>query len=300
MAAGGARSESHRHLALLAGTLGALLLIRVAGLGFSDSLVWPAAALGLGFSVTWHRSGGREYGFSSGKRLLGIGPDQDRFAVVRLLGGLVVGLGILLGPHLYRMMTDLTEERRRRIRSEERTDLAAHLHDSVLQTLALIQRHSDDNQTMVNLARHQEREFRAWLYSDPHADTGSFRPSVEEVAAEVEDLHGIPIEIVVVGDAAMDERVAALLRATREATVNAAKHSGASRVDVYAEAGPHEFEVFVRDTGVGFDPATVPDDRRGLADSIEGRTKRHGGSADITSTPGEGTEVELRLPKEPS
>ena len=84
--------------------------------------------------------------------------------------------------------------------------------------------------------------------------------------------------------------------AAREAITNAAKHSGASTVDVYAEATASGVEIFVRDRGTGFDPARVAEDRHGVRSSIIGRMQRHGGDASVRSTPGEGTEVRLSLP----
>lgn len=325
------QSDKHRRLAMISGTLGLLLLIRTLGLGFVDSLVWPVAVLGLGFAVVWHRSRSDETATPGAAGQLER-PNILRFTKswrsLRVIGGLVLaaggisgflalnfdlsaardvsialavvftGLVLLLGPWVWRLINDLTEERRRRIRSEERSDLAAHLHDSVLQTLALIQRHSDDNTTMVNLARRQERELREWLYRDGEANSGRFRGSLNQLAAHVEERHGVPMEVVIVGDIDVDERVEALLGATREAAVNAARHSGTAQVDIYAEVGETSVEVFIRDTGCGFDPSSVTEDRRGLADSIHQRMTRRGGRATISSAIGEGTEVELHLPLE--
>jgi signal transduction histidine kinase len=176
--------------------------------------------------------------------------------------------------------------------------VAAHLHDSVLQTLALIQRHADDQQAVSRLARSQERELRAWLY-DPKVvrEGGTWAGLVAGMVAEVEADHAVIVDPVVVGDAPIDEELAALGAATREALVNAAKHSGATGVDLYTEVTPERVAVFVRDRGKGFDPATVPDDRRGLRDSVTGRLTRLGGTAEVRSAPGEGTEVELVLPR---
>lgn len=217
-------------------------------------------------------------------------------ATVSALGGvlvILVGAGLLLGPWLWRLWRDLESERRERIVSEERADLAAHLHDSVLQTLALIQKQSDDPKSVTRLARRQERELRTWLYGDLRDDESSFAAALTKYSAEVEDTFGVPVEVVTVGDTEIDDSVRALLQAAREATVNAAKHSGAANVDVFAEAGPDGTEAFVRDRGVGFDPASVPDGRLGVRRSIVDRMERHGGAATIRSTPGEGTEVRL-------
>lgn len=242
--------------------------------------------------------------FGGGIGLIGAG---IILAVFMLLDGRSVGvaflvvLGILslltavLGPWLWRAGAELNEERRRRIRADERAAVAAHLHDSVLQTLTLIQRNASDPATTTKLARRQERELREWLYSAGSSSVTDqyLRGALAGIAAEIEELHGIPIEVVVVGDCRVDDAGQALLKAAREAMANASRHSGADKVDVFAEAANGELTVFVRDQGKGFDPDTVPDDRRGLADSIHGRLARVDGTAVVTSHPGEGTEVEL-------
>jgi len=213
---------------------------------------------------------------------------------VIVAGGLgVAGLALVIGPWLFRLVGDLSEERAARVRSQERADMAAHLHDSVLQTLALIQRHAEDGRTVATLARSQERDLRSWLYGDAPAAESSVAGALKAAAAEVEDAHGVPVEVVVVADAPVTEGVRPLLLAAREAMANAARHSGAPRVDVYAECGDRVVEVFVRDRGRGFDPAAVPEDRLGVRRSIEDRMRRHGGGAAVRTAPGEGTEVRL-------
>jgi signal transduction histidine kinase len=212
------------------------------------------------------------------------------FAVVATMAG----LGIIFGPWGWRLLRQLTEERRERIRSEERADMAAHLHDSVLQTLALIQR-TDQAKEMVALARNQERELRAWLNGTPTHRDEMLSGAIEEAASAVELQFKVPIEVVTVGDAPMDERMQAVVDACREATVNAAKHSGAAQISVYMEAEPDAITTFVRDDGAGFNPAAVAPDRRGIAESIRGRMERSGGSALITTEPGGGTEVQLTM-----
>lgn len=208
----------------------------------------------------------------------------------------VGGIGLLSSPWWVTMTTDLREERTARIRSQERAEVAAHLHDSVLQTLALIQKASGSPAEVTRLARGQERELRHWLYADRH-DEGTLASSLEQAAAQVEDVLAVPVEVVVVGDCSLDERVVALVAAAKEAVVNAAKHSGAPSVDVYAEVEPALVSVFVRDRGCGFDPAAVAPDRHGLSGSVVGRMERHGGTADIRSVPGNGTEIRLELPR---
>ena len=173
------------------------------------------------------------------------------------------------------------------------------MHDSVLQTLALIQRHSTDARRVAGLARRQERELRGWLYEDrPLGDErASLVAALSAAAAEVEELHGVFVELASSGDCPLDEPAAALVLAAREAMANAGKFSGVEQVDVYAEAGDDEIAVFVRDRGSGFDRAAVPPDRRGLAESIERRLERAGGRATVVTAPGQGTEIELRLPR---
>ncbi|HET6625633.1 MAG TPA: PspC domain-containing protein [Nocardioidaceae bacterium] len=205
----------------------------------------------------------------------------------------VGGLALTVGPWLFRLAGDLSEERAARIRSQERADVAAHLHDSVLQTLALIQKHSADGRTVAKLARAQERDLRDWLYGDETEPATSVASALRAAAAEVEDGHGVPVEVVIVGDAPSSEHTRPLVLAAREAMVNAAKHSGADKVDVYAEMGDGLVEVFVRDRGAGFDEAHVPSDRLGVRNSILDRMRRHGGTAEIRTAPGQGTEVRL-------
>ena len=207
------------------------------------------------------------------------------------------GLVLATAPLWRRLLDQRAAERAARIRSEERAAVAAHLHDSVLQTLALIQRYAEEPQAVSRLARSQERELRAWLYEPAAATGGTWAGLVAGMVADVEADHALTVDPVVVGDAPVDDDVAALGAATREALVNAAKHSGAPSADLYTEVTPERISVFVRDRGAGFDPAIVPADRRGLRDSVTGRLTRTGGTAVIRSAPGEGTEVELTLPR---
>jgi signal transduction histidine kinase len=211
-------------------------------------------------------------------------------------GVVVGGLALLSSPWWVALTTDLSEERTARIRSQERAEVAAHLHDSVLQTLALIQKAAGSPTEVTRLARGQERELRHWLYADRH-DEGTLASALEQAAAQVEDVLAVPVDVVVVGDCPLDERVGALVAAAREAVVNAARHSGAPTVDVYAEVEPGVVSVFVRDRGRGFEPEAVPPDRHGISGSVVGRMERNGGSATVRSTPGEGTEVRLELPR---
>ncbi len=232
--------------------------------------------------------------------LVGFLASRGQLAVARagLLSTVVVVLGLVLlsSPWWVAMASELREERRARIRSQERAEVAAHLHDSVLQTLALIQRSAGSPGEVTRLARAQERELRGWLY-DGGAQEGTLGGALRGLADEVEQAHGVPVEVVVVGDVDLDERVAALVAASREAVVNAARHSQAAVVDVYAEAETDAVHVYVRDRGTGFVPDDVPADRHGLSGSVAGRMTRHGGTSAVRSAPGEGTEVHLALPR---
>jgi len=217
------------------------------------------------------------------------------------LAGVIVAAGVTLifGTSWFGLVSALRDERAARIRTEERAEMAAHLHDSVLQTLALIQRDAGDDLSVATLARRQERELRDWL-SGREAPGGSQAAStlagaLRAMGAEVEDAHRVEVEVVTVGDVPLDDAGRALVAAAREAAVNAAKFAGTGRVDVFAEVEGTRIEVFVRDRGGGFELASVPPERRGVRESIMARMARHGGRAEIRSAPGEGTEVELVL-----
>jgi signal transduction histidine kinase len=197
---------------------------------------------------------------------------------------------------LWRLALERDAERSARIRTDERAEVAERVHDSVLQTLALIQRHAGEPRRVATLARRQERELRGWLYAArPLGDDGSsLVAALSAAAADVEELHGVRIELASAGDAPPEN---AIVLAAREAMTNAAKFAGVEEIDVYADVADDMIAVFVRDRGAGFEPASVPDDRQGIRESIRGRLERAGGSSVVTSSPGAGTEVELRLPR---
>jgi signal transduction histidine kinase/phage shock protein PspC (stress-responsive transcriptional regulator) len=292
----------------------ATLLGQIVQWGTSD-LVLPLVLLAIGLGVVWRQlDTDRPLDLPGGRWALAGGAVLAAGGVVLLLAttgqlaaarnGFAATLVILTGvvlvtaPVWRRLLDSRAVERRARIRSEERAAVAAHLHDSVLQTLALIQRHAEDPQAVSRLARGQERELRTWLYEPQVATGGTWAGLVAGMVAEVEADHALTVDPVVVGDAPVDDALVAFCAATREALVNAAKHSGAASADLYTEVGPDRVSVFVRDRGTGFDPSSVPADRRGLRDSVSGRLARLGGTAEIRSAPGEGTEVELVLPRE--
>jgi signal transduction histidine kinase/phage shock protein PspC (stress-responsive transcriptional regulator) len=318
-------------LALVAVAAGGLLLARGIPVLGDNVLLVPLLLAGAGLAVLWsqadkdQRDRWRRISLFEGGE-----PTRRWLAFARFAGGAVLvaagvgsflllsgtlsaardglvaalavlaGLALLTAPLWWRLVADLTEERRERIRSQERADLAAHLHDSVLQTLALIQRHSDEPREVARLARGQERELRTWLYRPEDRQQSKLAAALEAVAGEVEDAYVVQVESVVVGDAEVDDRLGALVQATREALVNAAKHAGVGTISLYAEVEPEEVTVFVRDRGAGFDPELVSDDRHGMRGSIVGRMERHGGKAAVRSRPGAGTEVELTMDRSTS
>ena len=314
-------------LAFGAIALGGILLGTTTGL-LASALVWPALLGGIGIGLIWQQADDDQrdrWRAQVPSRLPLLGAGRRWVAVVRLLLGAVLvaagvatffaargdfraaldgllatavvllGLVLIGGPLLRRVLSDLGDERRERIRSQERAELAAHLHDSVLQTLALIQRSADDPREVARLARGQERDLRAWLYAPATTSTGQLREVLETAAAEIEDAHGVAIEVIAVGDCPLDERLAALVTASREAMVNAAKFAGDTAISVYAEVDDDRVTVFVRDRGPGFDPEADYPGRYGIAQSIRGRLARVGGRATIRSGAGDGTEVELSL-----
>ncbi|HJQ76194.1 MAG TPA: PspC domain-containing protein [Acidimicrobiia bacterium] len=297
---------------------GLLLLMGSFGLWPNAVLVLTAGALSFGMAAITDPS-------SPGPLSALLDPGVDKVSRLRLLtggllliGGIIMfssavgqifeigvvflavfltGLGILIafGPWVRRLATDLGRERSERIRQEERAEVAAHLHDSVLQTLALIQR-SDDPQRMAMLARHQETELRDWLYGTAPLDGFDLvSTALRQAASRVEHDFGVPIDVVTVGDQPVVDRSRALVAAASEAMVNAAKHSGADRVSLYMEVEEGGATVYVTDQGKGFDPHRIAADRRGIVESIQNRMEKAGGEAEIESEPGEGTEVILRL-----
>ena len=214
-----------------------------------------------------------------------------------VVGVTTIGTVLLLAPWWLRLIRQVTVERERRVREFERAEIAAHLHDSVLQTLTLIRANADDAEAVTRLARAQERDLRSYLYQDRRTSQESVAVALAAAMSEVEDALGKPIEVVTVGDGATTVALAAAVGAAREAATNAARH-GSAPISVYAELTARGYEVFVRDGGPGFDPERVPEGRLGIRNSIVGRVHRAGGEAVVTSTPGGRTEVAITMPNE--
>jgi signal transduction histidine kinase/phage shock protein PspC (stress-responsive transcriptional regulator) len=308
-------------------SLGLVMVVRSTGLWLGDAVMLPILVIATGLVLLWvmrpataERAAER---FAAGQL---VDVASGRHARARLLAGAVlvsagvamvglgrsvstsvrigafatsvtiIGVALVLGPWLTRLAQQASADRRERIRATEREAMAAHLHDSVLQTLALIQRTADDPRRTVALARQQERELRDWLYGGAATAAGTLGGAVHAMAEDVEVTYHVRVEVVVVGDRPIDDDLGALVAAMREACVNAAKHSGTDEVSVYVEVTAEAVEAFVRDRGCGFDRSDAAPDRRGIAQSIEARLERVGGSATIDSVLGEGTEVQLRVP----
>lgn len=318
------------------GQIVALLLMVVVAMVFVGSVdlgngakayLLPSVLVGAGVALVW-----RQADNSRRARWMEVGRRRRTLTLLRAAGGVVlvtagvsgifvlqgsaahlgsvlqaalavlVGITLLAGPYLVRMTQDLSEERLMRIRAQERAEVAAHVHDSVLHTLTLIQRNAENANEVRRLARAQERDLRTWLYKpegtgkDEADEPTDLADAVRRNAAEIEDKHGVPIEVVVVGDCPLDEKIAAQMQAAREAMVNAAKYGGeGGAVQVYAEVEGKTVFVSVRDRGPGFDLDSIPADRMGVRESIIGRMERNGGTARLRAVPGGGTEVELEM-----
>jgi signal transduction histidine kinase len=302
-----------RHL--LIGLAGLALLV-LAGLfiagrsGVQLRTDWwlPTALLLAGLVLAWYQLGsGRQSTIRSLLQLAGglvlvsagialfIGrQDSPAQLLASMAAGLAVvaGVAVVLAPWWLRLWRGLVEERSARARESERADIAAHLHDSVLQTLTVIRARAENPDLVRRLARSQERELRAWLYEDTAAPAVSLAAGLRLMVAEIEDEYGVEVGCVIVGDCQPTAVSEALLGSTREALLNAVRH-GAPPFSVYLEARAELIEVFVRDHGIGFDLAVVPPDRLGVRVSIIGRLARQGGHATVRQAPGGGTEVHL-------
>lgn len=294
---GPAASRRRRVVGIALFAFGGLLSLR--GFGLSDSLIWPLALAAAGWALVRTRS--RGYVVAGAALIV--------FAVLAFVdwnagnagkdaalasSAVAIALLLVLGPWAWRLALERDAERTARIRTEERSEMAARVHDSVLQTLALVQREAGDPKRVAALARRQERELRSWLYPGAREDGAGLADAMDAAAAEVEELHGVRVELVRTGDVPLDERVEALVLAAREAMANTAEHSGAEEVSTFVDVDDEEIAIYVRDRGSGFDPDAVPAGSHGIAESIRGRMARADGTATLTSG-STGTEVELRL-----
>jgi signal transduction histidine kinase len=325
---------SHRDTGQLVAFLVFGLGIIVVLLGLRQStqlvLVWCLGVVAVGAALVWRRADPvqRKRWTAATPQVPWLGPVLSGgrgMTAVRLLGGallvmvglvgflvfsgewesvrdgllfgsvLLAGVALVIAPWLAQIAIELRAERSERIRSQERAEIAAMVHDQVLHTLALIQRRANDSREVARLARGQERSLRNWLYKPTASATERIGAALEEAAAEVEDAFAVSVDAVVVGDCDLDPALTALVQASREALVNAGKHAGVASVSLYAEIEPEQVSVFIRDRGKGFDPSRVDDDRHGVRGSILGRMERHGGKAEIRSSPGSGTEVRLTM-----
>ncbi len=311
-------------LALLA-CVALLALSNWLGLGAIQAFFWPVVLAAVGVGLVWRQADQAEDEERAAPRILAplVGTGKWAAALRMVLGVTLVGaavllvaydqvdgpylpavlgmvalalagFGVLTAPWMNRMRTNLARAHEEKLVADARAEMAAHLHDSVLQTLALIQRQSDDPKAVAGLARRQERELREWLYGKS-AGPRDFRVALGDAGAEVEDNCGVRVEVICVGDATLNDGMTAMILAAREAMMNAAKHSGADHIDVYAEVDDDHVELFVRDRGAGFDSEQIRADRMGVRRSIIERMERHGGSAQVRSAPGEGTEVKLEV-----
>lgn len=329
---------TRRSLGFVLLTIAVLLVGDAAGITIGG-VQWAVFFGSLGCLIAWDVTIGESEVRSAGTQLL-LGGALGVLGVLMLMSTIVplsdivdsliiggvftIAVGLILGPKLWELATTAIGERQERIRSEEREAVAAHLHDSVLQTLTLIQRHANDPnahpRTVATLARRQERDLRRWLYgrSTTWEPGARLRDTFEALTAEIEDLYGVSIEPVIVGDTDMRNEWQPLIGASREALTNAAKFAGDQPIALFVEVQLHEpddtnqtatgasvegdnnqgresVQVFVRDRGVGFQLDAIPQDRHGIRDSIIGRLERSGGAVSIRSTPETGTEVEMRL-----
>ena len=266
----------------------------------------------VGIALVWSQSrqvrNWRSIGFIGavlgGIGLLSLGvvmvASRDNPPIILLRGGLigaalVAGILFALVPMWLRTTKELSESEAQRVRESERADNAAHLHDSVLQTLTLIRASAEDPARVRAIALTEERELRAWLYTGHAQAADSLEAAVTEAVVGVESRYGVPVSAVVVGDMRPGPAELALVAALAEASQNAVRH-GAPPVSVYVEVRGRVVEAFVKDHGEGFDPGLIADDRHGVRDSIVGRMRRVGGEASIRSG-ARGTEISLRAPR---
>jgi signal transduction histidine kinase len=326
----GRHRDTSQLVAFCVFALGIVVLLFARGTSSQLALVWCLGVVAVGSALVWRRTDPvqRKRWMEAAPNVPWLGAVLDGgrvMTIARLVGGvalvlfglvgflvftgewpsvrdgalfglvLLTGVGLVIAPWLARTVTELRAERTERIRSQERAEIAAMVHDQVLHTLALIQRRADNPREVARLARGQERDLRNWLYKPSASADERLAAALEAAAAEVEDAYAVSVDAVVVGDCALDIPLNALVQAAREAMVNAGKHAGVATLSLYAEVEPEQVSVFIRDRGRGFDQHQVDDDRHGVRGSILGRMERHGGKAEIRSSPGAGTEVRLSM-----
>jgi signal transduction histidine kinase len=301
--------------------LSLLFFLRSFHVWIGDGIMWPATLVAIGSTIIVLRSDTDAQRWETNRlaSIFGSAPSRVRLAagtIAVALGvgaffaahhstgntrtalavlGTVAGMLLVFGPWLLRLGRQLIDERRRGIRTQERAEMGAHLHDSVLQTLAMIQR-ADSSERMASLARQQERDLRAWLHGRTTDEEASVKTALEALASRIDADHQVAVNVIVVGDQAITEELRPLLAATQESVTNAARHSGATTVHVYVEISNDKATALVRDEGRGFDINAIDEDRQGVRESIQGRMRRHGGEATIHSSSDTGTEVHLSLP----
>lgn len=293
-------------LALVASRLGADIPLAV---------VVPAIVVLAGTALAWRqfadiRSGAKQQSSALLVRTLGAlvlvtvgillffvtGETPNVWTVILAAVAVLIGVAVVVSPWLVRLSGDLADERAAREREAERAEIAAHLHDSVLQTLALIQQKAGPSSDAARLARAQERELRDWLFTGTNGFTVDLATELRRIAGVIEADFPVHFDVVTTG-AVLDSAPDALVAAAREAMLNAARHAGGT-VSVYLENGAGGTELSVTDRGPGFTLDLVPEDRLGVRESIQGRMRRIGGTALIRSGPGAtGTEIVLGLPK---
>ncbi len=308
-------SSLHRHVAIALIVIGLMIFFNQFAPSVVRSVTIPIGFILAGGLIAWTRSDEVEGATALVRIIAGLAvalggaiavASIANLSIVQIITALIVGIAVVgvitlvAAPSVIGLGRSLDEERLERIRIDERARISAHLHDSVLQTLTLIQRHAEDPAKTAALARKQERELRTWLYGAKAnaADSVLLGPAIEALASSVEQMHNVKIEVISVGDTgdAVNVDLSGLINATGEAMTNAAVHSGVDTIDVFIERKPNSIEVFIRDTGVGFDQTAVRPDRRGLSESIIGRMQRAGGTAVVHSSPDAGTEIELCMP----
>lgn len=301
----GSRPITDRHnlgLALL--VLAILCGLRAAGVWIGDAVMIPAILVAAGSTAILVRKGRDSIRVGAGSAAVSTGVGvflaEHNTATgdgrtLLAVAATIIGMALIFGPWTLRLARQAMEERRSAVRNQERAEMGAHLHDSVLQTLAMIQR-ADSPDRMVQLARQQERDLRSWLHGRPQDENATVESTLEALADRIDSDFQVVVNVVVVGDTTLTEELRPLVAATQEAVTNAARHSGATAIHVFVEIGAAKATSLVRDEGNGFDLDAIDDDRQGIRESIRGRMQRHGGDAKIISTIGSGTEVELSLP----